>query len=105
MRGMNWMLAAALVVASVPFASATVQADEKDEEHEKPVKLEDVPKPARETILREAAGAPIVKVERETFKGKPAYEAHVKKGDAMIGIVVDPTGKLLERHSEEHEDE
>jgi len=31
------------------------------------------------------------------------YEAHVKKGNDEVGIVVDARGKLIETHSEKNE--
>lgn len=105
MRCRTWIFPVALAVASVPLASTAVHADEKDEKHEKVIKLEDVPAPARQTMLREAGGSPILKVEQETEKGKLVYEAHVKKGESVIGIVVDASGKLLDKHSEDKEHE
>ncbi len=100
------LLVTALALGSVPLAGTLAQADEKNE-HEKTVKLEDIPAPARQTLLREAAGSPIVKVEEEKKDGKTLYEGHVKKGKEMLGIRVDAAGKLIEKHSEteEHEHE
>ena len=31
------------------------------------------------------------------------YEAQVKKGDEILGVVVDANGKLMEKHPEKHE--
>lgn len=104
MRARTWILAAALAVGTVPLAIPTVHADEKNE-HEKVIKLDDVPKPARDALVREAAGAPIVRVEQENEHGKVLYEAVVKKGDDLLGITVDPSGKLIDKHSEKHEHE
>jgi uncharacterized membrane protein YkoI len=100
----NLFLIATLAVSSVPIPF-TALADEGGEEHEKVVKLEDIPAPARKTILKEARGAPILKVEEEKEKGKTVYEATVKKGNDEIGIVVDAQGKLINKHSEKNEHE
>jgi len=54
-------------------------------------------------ILREAKGAPILKVEIEKEKGRSLYEAHVKQGKDEIGIVVDAKGTLIGKHSEKDE--
>ena len=53
-------------------------------------------------ILREAKGAPILKVEIEKEKGRSLYEAHVKQGKDEIGIV-DAKGTLIGKHSEKDE--
>lgn len=100
MRNWKHVLAFALAVGAAPMVSATVHADEKGE---KVIKLDDVPAAARQTILREAGGAPIVRVEEEHAKGKVLYEGIVKKGDDLIGITVDANGKLVNKHSEKDE--
>ena len=53
--------------------------------------------------LREAKGAPILKVEIEKQGGRNVYEAHVRQGKEEIGIVVDAKGTLLGKHSEKDE--
>jgi len=97
----KWTLIAALALASAtaPFASPALAGDKA----EKIVAMNDVPAPARKTILREANGAPILKVELENEKGRTLYEAHVKKGNDEIGIVVDAKGTLVGKHSEKDE--
>ena len=102
MRLRNFFLIAALAASSVPISNSTF-AHEDAEDHEKVVKLEDIPAPARKTILKEAKGAPILKVEEEKEKGKTLYEATVKHGKDEIGIVVDAQGKLINKHSEKAE--
>jgi uncharacterized membrane protein YkoI len=74
-----------------------------DEGKEKVVSLDQIPAAARTGLLREAAGAPIQKVEQETERGKTVYEGHVKKGNDVIGIVVDADGKLVGKHPEKDE--
>jgi tRNA G10 N-methylase Trm11 len=75
------------------------------EEGEQKVKLEDVPAAARATIVREAKEAPILEVELEKEHGKTLFEAHVKQGSDVIGIVVDAKGTLIGKHSEKNEKE
>jgi hypothetical protein len=101
MRISSLLLIGGLVVSSVPMA-LTVVAGESHEEH---VKLESIPAPARATILKEAKGAPVLSVEIEKTGGKTLYEAHVKQGSEVIGIVVDEKGTLIGKHSEKDEDE
>jgi hypothetical protein len=100
MRFRNLLLAATLVASSVPLAAPGLG----NERGEKVVKLESIPAPARQTILQEANGAPILKVEMEKEKsGRTLYEAHVKRGKDEIGIVVDAQGTLVGKHSEKDE--
>ena len=92
-------LLAGAVVLSAPAAGA-------DEGNERVVTLDQIPPAARTGLLREAGGAPIQKVEEEkTQKGATVYEGHVKKGQEVLGIVVDADGKLLGTHSESAEHE
>ena len=98
MRFRNLLLGAALT-ATLPVATTAVAG----EGHEKSVKLEDIPAPARQTILKEAKGAPVLKVEEEQKHGKTLYEASVQQGKDEVGIVVDAKGKLIGKHSEKAE--
>ena len=98
MRFRNLLLGAALTT-TLPVATTAVAG----EGHEKSVKLEDIPAPARQTILKEAKGAPILKVEEEHKHGKTLYEASVQQGKDEMGIVVDAKGKLVGKHSEKAE--
>src|SRR5215471_8729097 len=100
MRRWGWLLAMALAGATASASTTVAYADEKNE---KEVKLDQIPAPARQTILREAGGSPILKVEEETTNGKKLYEAHVKKGNDVIGIRVDANGTLIDKHSEKDE--
>jgi hypothetical protein len=93
MKRWNWLFAAGLAMAAVPMA-ATAHAGEKNE-NETPVPLDKVPAPVRETLLRQAAGTPILDVVQETESGQPVYEAHIRKDHQVIGIEVDPSGKFL----------
>jgi hypothetical protein len=101
MRLRNLLLIAAL--AAPTFSAATSAF--ADEENEHVVSLSDIPAPAREGLLREAKGAPITKVEEAQKGGQKLYEGHVKQNDEEIGIVVDASGNLVDRHSEKNENE
>ena len=98
MQFRNLLLVAALVCPTVPV-SATAFAEGK----EKVVKLDQIPAAARRTILKEANGAPVLKVEIEEKNGRSLYEAHIKQGKDEIGILVDAKGALIGKHSEKDE--
>jgi hypothetical protein len=93
----------AVLLSCLAFAgvsSTSSQSASADEGTEKVVSLDQIPAPARQGLLREAGGAPIQMVEQETNHGKTVYEGHVKKGNDVVGIVVDADGKLVGKHSE-----
>jgi uncharacterized membrane protein YkoI len=92
------ILAAVLGLGTV--APSMAQADEKDE---KVVSIDQIPRPAKDALMREAKGAPIERVEKESKDGKTVYEGVVKQGDKDVGIVVDAQGKVLGHHDEKKE--
>jgi hypothetical protein len=99
MRLRTWTLIVALASPAIAVTTSAFA----NEQHERTVKLSDIPAPARKGLLREAKGAPIVKVEEEHQGDRMTYEAHVKEKGGEIGIVVDAGGNLVGRHSEEQE--
>jgi uncharacterized membrane protein YkoI len=99
----TWLLAVALAAGAVPTWTTSAQADEKNEHEHTPTSLDKIPAPARAALLREAAGAPMIDVVTETENGQTVYEAHVKKGNDVIGIEVDAKGNVLKRESEKGE--
>jgi hypothetical protein len=90
-RRWSWLVSAVLVGAIAPKTSAL--ADER--ENETKVALENIPTAARDALLREAGGTPILAVFQETEHGHTIYEANVLKENGVIGIEVDATGKVL----------
>jgi hypothetical protein len=80
--------------------------DEEKEEHEVKVKIEDVPAPVKETLMREAEGNEIKTVDLETLKGgKMIYEADVKLHGHNYEINVAKDGTLISKKLDEEEDE
>ena len=64
------------------------------------VTLDQVPDAVRQTILREAAGATITEIERETRNGKTTYEAEFMSNGREIEIKIAPDGTVLKRETE-----
>jgi hypothetical protein len=92
------MLAAGLVVGLV--ATRGARADE-GERSARVTTLDAIPADARARITKEAAGAPITKVEEEkTPEGDTVYEAHVKTKAGEIAITVDAGGDLFAKGPE-----
>ena len=66
------------------------------------VSMSDVPPNVRDTINREAGGAAITKVEKETKNGQTYYEADTMKNGKKWEIKVDESGRVISS-GEEHD--
>jgi uncharacterized membrane protein YkoI len=97
-RSIRWVATALATMAAVPLV-ATAQADEKNH-HETPISMDKIPAAARDALTREASGGTIMDVVEENEHGQTVYEAHVRKGNDVIGIEVDANGKVLKRETE-----
>ncbi len=64
---------------------------------EKRVSLDDVPPAVRATILREASGRKVCKVEAKVKDGQSVYEAEWLVGDVEFEVKVQPDGQVLAR--------
>jgi len=87
------------VAGVMTFGAWAGNADEEE------VTLEQVPAAVKETILKEAAGAEITEIERETKNGKTVYEAEFLRDGREIEIKVGPDGTLLGREIEHEGDD
>lgn len=80
--------------------------EEEDDEDEVQVSMAEVPEAVQATILKEAAGAEIKEIEKETDDGQVVYSAEVLIGGQEVDFEVAPDGKLLGKEVEsEDEDE
>src|SRR5262249_39992333 len=96
----RWILSAAILIGISGAALAIVQ----EEKGEVKMKFEQVPAAVRDTLAKEAKGAKIENVDKETQKGKTIYEANVKLDVKNWEIKVDADGKLINKN-EDNEDE
>jgi hypothetical protein len=67
------------------------------EENETRLTLDQLPNPVRESLKREAQGAPITHVEREAHNGRTLYEAEATINGKNYEIKVDSDGKLISK--------
>ena len=67
---------------------------------ETPVDMKDVPSPAQTTIKEKAGNDQIVRVAKETRKGKECYDAVVNRNGKEMAIRVDSDGKFMGTHPE-----
>jgi uncharacterized membrane protein YkoI len=96
--------AAALLVGGCKSMSKD-KNKESDEGDEVKMSINDIPAPARDSLMKEAPGATITTVDKESRKGVTVYEA-----DAMIGgknweIVVDANGKVISKREDDESEE
>jgi uncharacterized membrane protein YkoI len=77
--------------------------DDGDEENEEEVSLDNVPAAVKATILKEAAGAEIEEVVKETEDGQTVYEAEVIINGQEADIKVAADGTLLGKEVEDED--
>ena len=80
------------------------EGDDDEDEIEEEISLDQVPEAVKATMLKEADGAQIEDVVKETEDGKVVYEAEFEVDGQDIEIEVAPNGKLLEREIEDDDD-
>jgi hypothetical protein len=92
----QWVMAGVLALAG-GCSNMNKNQDEKVASEVK-MTLDQVPAPAREALVREAKGAAIDHVDKETLHdGKVVYETDVKQDGKNWEIKVDEAGKLVSR--------
>ena len=70
---------------------------------ETPVEMKDLPAAAQSTIKEKAGNDQILRVQKESRKGKECYDAIVNKNGKETAIRVDANGKFLGTHQEKVE--
>src|SRR5881394_259439 len=92
------LIAAGVIGAGLTFGALAQAAHEEAE-----VEMKDVPEAAQTTIKEKAGNEQILRIEKETRKGKECYEAVVSKDGKETAIQVDTKGKYLGTHDEKAE--
>lgn len=62
------------------------------------IALEELPEPARQTVVREVKGGQILEIERDEDHGRTVYEVEFLEDQIKYEIDVAPDGTLLRRH-------
>jgi len=91
------LITAGIISAGLTFG-AVAQAHEETQ-----VEMKDLPEAAQTTIKDKAGNDQILRIEKETRKGKELYEAIVSKDGKETAIRVDSKGKYLGTHDEKAE--
>jgi hypothetical protein len=91
------MKIAKVVTAIVLSASLGFAAQAQDET---PVDMKDLPSQAQTTIKEKAGDGQILRIAKETRKGKECYDAVVNRNGKEMAIRVDASGKFIGTHPE-----
>jgi uncharacterized membrane protein YkoI len=91
----RWTLPALLGASLVVGCSQMKK--EKEEENEQVVAIDQVPLAARDALKREAQGAPITKIDKESSGGKTIYETDVMINGKNWEIKVDEAGNVVSK--------
>src|SRR5690349_7553520 len=98
-----------LVALALAGFTTAVRAESKENEKEADevkVKFDDCPAAVKATLTKEAGGATIATVDKETEDGKTIYEADAKIDGQNYEIKVAEDGKLISKKmdNEEHDE-
>ena len=92
------LITAGIISAGLAFGVVAQAAHEETQ-----VEMKDVPEAAQTTIKEKAGNDQILRIEKETRKGKECYDAIVSKDGKETAIQVDANGKYLGTHDEKAE--
>jgi len=89
-----------LITAGIISAGLTFGVMAQAAHEETQVEMKDLPEAAQTTIKEKAGNDQILRIEKETRKGKELYAAIVSKDGKETAIQVDSKGKYLGTHDE-----
>lgn len=89
-----------LIAAGIISAGLTFGVTARAYHQETKVEMKDLPAAVQTTIKDQAGNDQILRIEKETRKGKECYEAIVNKDGKETAIRVDTAGKYLGTHEE-----
>ena len=89
------LISAGIISGALTFGVVTQAAHEETR-----VEMKDLPAAVQTTIKEKAGNDQILRIEKETRKGKECYEAIVSKDGKETAIQVDTNGKYLGTHDE-----
>ena len=91
------------LIAAITVSAGLILGPAALAQEETPVDMKDLPSPAQTTIKEKAGNDQIVRVAKETRKGKECYDAVVNKNGKEVAIRVDSNGKFMGTHPEKAE--
>ncbi|HSV15838.1 MAG TPA: hypothetical protein VLI90_16365 [Tepidisphaeraceae bacterium] len=106
MRFSRTVASLAMALAVVSCKSANNHADKEAEEgNEVKMKLDQVPPAVRDSLTREAGGAQVGDVDKESKDGRTVYETDAMINGTNYEIKVDEAGKLISKKIDNEADE
>jgi hypothetical protein len=91
------------LIATITVSAGLILGSTALAQEETPVDMKDLPSPAQTTIKEKAGNDQILRVAKETRKGKECYDAVVNKNGKEVAIRVDSNGKFMGTHPEKAE--
>jgi hypothetical protein len=91
------------LIATITVSAGLILGPAALAQEETPADMKDLPSPAQTTIKEKAANDQILRVAKETRKGKECYDAVVNKNGREVAIRVDSNGKFMGTHPEKAE--
>ena len=94
-----------LIAAGIISAGLTFGVTAQGYHQETQMEMKDLPPAVQTTIKNQAGNDQILRIEKETRKGKECFEAIINKDGKEQAIRVDTAGKYLGTHEEKTERE
>ena len=80
------------------------EGDDEGDDEGKAVSINDIPKPVKETILKQAKDGKVEEIEKKTEDGKVIYDADIVIDGKKFELKVAENGKLLSKEADEDQD-
>jgi hypothetical protein len=91
------------LIAAITVSTGLILGPAALAREETPVDMKDLPSPAQTTIKEKAGNDQILRIAKETRKGKECYDAVVNRDGKEMAILVNTSGKFLGTHPEKSE--
>jgi hypothetical protein len=91
------------LIAAITVSAGLMLGPAALAQEETPVDMKDLPPQAQATIKEKVGSDQIVRIAKETRKGKECYDAVVNRNGKETAIRVDADGKFLGMHKEKAE--
>jgi uncharacterized membrane protein YkoI len=101
----RWIVTAVAAAALIGAGCSQMHKGKEKEGDEVKMSINDIPAAARESLMKEAPGATITTVDKETKDGKTVYEADAMMGGKNWEIIVDDNGKVISKKLDEESGE
>jgi hypothetical protein len=91
------------LIAAITVSAGLILGPAALAQEETPVEMKDLPSQAQTTIKEKAGNDQILRIAKESRKGKECYDAVVNRNGKEVAIRVDSNGKFMGTHPEKAE--